>query len=186
MKRAGFNVLSMANNHMLDYGADGLLETIHHLDSLGINHSGAGDSLSSARREAIVTCNGSKIAFLSYSLTFPKEFYADKDRAGTAPGFRPTLEEDISRARASADYVVVSFHWGQELAVMPKKYQVTAARLAVDAGADIVIGHHPHVLQGIEHYKNALIFYSLGNFAFGSLSKSCDRSIIVRITLTKE
>lgn len=183
LKRAGFTVLTLANNHMLDYGEQGLLETLHHLDTQGIKHSGAGKTLSAARREAFVTCNDRTIAFLSYSLTFPEEFYAGSSRAGTAPAYPPYYEKDIARAKAKADFVVVSFHWGQELATLPKQYQVLTARNAVNAGADLIIGHHPHVLQGIEQYKNALIFYSLGNFAFGSWSKSSDRSIIARITL---
>ncbi len=81
--------------------------------------------------------------------------------------------------------MIVSFHWGQEGAATPKRYQVLTARRAVEAGADLVIGHHPHVLQGIESYRNGLIFYSLGNFAFGSLSRNSDRSIIARITLDR-
>jgi poly-gamma-glutamate capsule biosynthesis protein CapA/YwtB (metallophosphatase superfamily) len=183
LKRAGFSVLTLANNHILDFGSDGLRETIHHLDRQGILHSGAGETLAEARREALVTSSGVKIAFLAYSLTFPPEFYAGDGRAGTAPGYRPYYLEDIARARGVADYVVVSFHWGEEKAILPKSYQVTTAHRAVDAGADLVLGHHPHVLQGIERYRNAVIFYSLGNFAFGSLSSSSDRSVIARITL---
>lgn len=182
LKRAGFSILTLANNHMLDFGSDGLRETIYNLDQQGIQHSGAGETLAMARREALVNCNGGKIAFLAYSLTYPEEFYAGDKRAGTAPGFRPYYQEDIARARTVADYVVVSFHWGTEKAAMPKKYQIAAAHRAVDAGADVVLGHHPHVLQGIEHYKGAVIFYSLGNYAFGSRSSSA-RSVIARVTL---
>lgn len=185
LKRAGFTVLTLANNHMLDYGVGGLLETIYYLDKLGIKHSGAGNSLAEARREAMIDCNGHRIAFLSYSLTYPAQFFAASRRAGTAPGYPSYVQKDISRVRANADYVVVSFHWGKEGAALPKRYQVISARKAVEAGADLVIGHHPHVLQGIESYRNGLIFYSLGNFAFGSLSRSSDRSIIARITLDK-
>jgi len=183
LKRAGFSILTLANNHILDFGSSGLRETLRHLDRQGILHSGAGETLAAARREALVTSNGVKIAFLAYSLTFPPDFYAGDGRAGTAPGYRPYYLEDIARARGVADYVVVSFHWGEEKSILPKSYQVTAAHRAVDAGADLVLGHHPHVLQGIERYKNAVIFYSLGNFAFGSLSSSSDRSVIARITL---
>ena len=183
LKRAGFSILTLANNHILDFGSSGLRETLHHLDRQGIFHSGAGETLAEARREALVTSSGVKIAFLAYSLTFPSEFYAGDGRAGTAPGYHPYYLEDIARARGVADYVVVSFHWGEEKAILPKSYQVNAAHRAVDAGADLVLGHHPHVLQGIERYKNAVIFYSLGNFAFGSLSSSADRSVIARITL---
>jgi poly-gamma-glutamate capsule biosynthesis protein CapA/YwtB (metallophosphatase superfamily) len=183
LKRAGFSVVTLANNHMMDFGKPALLETIRHLDRNGILHAGAGLSLSAARQQALVQVKGARIAFLAYSLTFPKEFYATLDRAGTAPGWPDYFTEDIARAKASADYVVVSFHWGSEGATSPSPYQTAAARAAVDAGADVVLGHHPHVLQGIERYKKGVILYSLGNFAFGSLSRSASRSVIARIVL---
>ena len=183
LKRAGFSILTLANNHMMDFGNTGLRETLHHLDLQGIAHSGAGDSLAMARRETLFNRNGKKIAFLAYSLTYPEEYFAAPSRAGTAPGYPPYVLRDIARAKAVADYVVVSFHWGTEKALVPKTYQVRTAHLAVDAGADLVLGHHPHVLQGIERYRNGVIFYSLGNFAFASQSNSSDRSIIARITL---
>ena len=93
------------------------------------------------------------------------------------------MRDDIVRSRGFSDYVVVSFHWGAELAKLPKPYQQRAAHEAIDAGADLVLGHHPHVLQGIERYRGKAILYSLGNFAFGSVSSSADRSMIARITL---
>lgn len=183
LKRAGFTVLTLANNHMMDYGDGGLRETLEHLDSHGIAYTGAGASLGEARREATVRVKGKRIAFLAYSLTYPEEFFAGNGRAGTAPGYDVHCREDIARARKGADYVVVSFHWGAERADAPKPYQVSAARRAIDAGADVVVGHHPHVLQGIEHYRGGVIFYSLGNFAFGSRSPHADRSIIARVRL---
>jgi poly-gamma-glutamate capsule biosynthesis protein CapA/YwtB (metallophosphatase superfamily) len=126
---------------------------------------------------------GVKIAFLAYSLTLPAEFFSAADHAGTAPGYPAYFRNDIFRAKASADYVVVSFHWGQEGSVTPHPNQVAAAHAAIDAGADVVLGHHPHVLQGIERYKQGVIFYSLGNFVFGSAGSFADRSAIARIIL---
>lgn len=183
LKRAGFSILTLANNHMMDFGAYGLDETLRHLDRENIHHAGAGVNLASARKPALVTVRDKKIAFLAYSLTLPEEFYAQADRAGTAPGFAPLYVEDIMKAKAFADYVVVSFHWGAEKSVTPKPYQILAAHRSIDAGADLVIGHHPHVLQGIELYKKGVIFYSLGNFAFGCLSSGSDTSVIARIIL---
>ena len=183
LKRAGFTVLTLANNHTMDFGRPALLETLRHLDRNGLFHAGAGPSLAAAREQALVQVKGTKVAFLAYSLTFPKEFYATGNRAGTAPGWPCYVSKDIARAKAAADYVVVSFHWGTEGATSPSPYQTAAARAAVDAGADVVLGHHPHVLQGIERYKEGIILYSLGNFAFGSLSHSAGRSVIARITL---
>ncbi|HEY6872299.1 MAG TPA: CapA family protein [Geobacteraceae bacterium] len=183
LKRAGFSVVTLANNHVMDFGEPALRETLRHLDANGIFHAGAGPSLASARQPALIRTGGATIAFLAYSLTFPAEFYATPDRAGTAPGYPGYFRADIARAKASADYVVVSFHWGSEGATSPRPYQIAAAHAAIDAGADVVLGHHPHVLQGIERYGKGIILYSLGNFAFGSASRTAGRSVIARITL---
>jgi len=183
LRNAGFNHLSLANNHILDFGPGALNETIAALDRLGITHAGAGADLSMARKGAIVSVSGVTVALLAYSLTYPAEFYAGNDRAGTAPGRESYFTTDIARAKQSADYVIVSFHWGAECAEFPRDYQKSTARKAIDAGADVILGHHPHVLQGIEFYKSGVIFYSLGNFAFASRSRKADRSMIARITL---
>ncbi|RNC66028.1 MAG: CapA family protein [Desulfuromonadales bacterium] len=184
LKRAGFSVLTLANNHMMDYGEEGLKDTLATLSRHGIAHTGAGASLADARRETMVGVRGKRVALLAYSLTYPAEFYAGANRAGTAPGYAAHVREDIRRVRTEADYVVVSFHWGAERAEFPKQYQVEAARQAIDAGADAIIGHHPHVLQGIEFYRGKPILYSLGNFAFGSRSAAADRSAMARLTLS--
>lgn len=183
LKRAGFSVLTLANNHIMDFGEPALLETIHNLDSNGILSAGAGHTLPAARQKTVLQVKGAKVAFLAYSVTLPVEFFAAAGHSGTAPGYPHYYKDDIAQAKASADYVIVSFHWGLEGASMPHLSQVATARSAIDAGADVVLGHHPHVLQGIERYKKGIIFYSLGNFAFGSFSPSADRSIIARITM---
>jgi poly-gamma-glutamate capsule biosynthesis protein CapA/YwtB (metallophosphatase superfamily) len=183
LRKAGFAVVTLANNHIMDFGPTALRETLAHLDKAGVAHTGAGDSLAAARQETVITIGEKRIAFLAYSFTFPTEFYATPNSPGTAPGYPLYYQEDIARARASSDHVIVSFHWGSEHATVPHPYQVAVARAAIDAGADAVIGHHPHVLQGIEWYKKGIIFYSLGNFAFGTASRSTDRSVIARVIL---
>ncbi len=183
LQRAGFTTITLANNHILDFGPQALFETIAHLERQGLGHAGAGTDLAAARREAVQTVNGRRVAVLAYSVTRPTEFFAGFDRPGTAPGWAQFFAEDIVRAKSRADYVVVSFHWGGELETKPKPYQVTAARQAIDAGADVIIGHHSHVLQGIERYGSGVIFYSLGNFAFASRTRHADRSVIARIVL---
>ena len=182
LKSAGFTHLSLANNHILDFGAEGLKETLAALDANSIIYSGAGMNLASARTAGMIELKGVKVAFLSYSLTYPAEFFAGAEKAGTAPGYASFFTADITEAKKEADCVIVSFHWGGEGEDTPKPYQVSAAHRAVDAGANIVIGHHPHVLQGIETYNNGVIFYSLGNFAFGSTSSTAAVSMIARIT----
>lgn len=186
LARAGFDAVAMANNHMMDYGAVPLDETIRILDSLGIAHSGAGRNLGEARRPAIVERNGIRVAFLSYSKVYPAEFWATSKRAGVAPGEKGYLAEDIAATKKRADLVVVSVHWGAELMDNPKQYQRDLAHLAIDSGADLVLGHHPHVLQGMEVYKGRLIAYSLGNFAFGSQSRKCTESVMLEVRLARK
>lgn len=169
---AGYDYVSLANNHMMDFGPLALQETLQVLKEKGIAYSGAGMNLAEARRCAYLTARGVRFAFLSFSNTFPTEFYAGTSRPGTAPGYPNYIKADVAEASKRADIVVVSFHWSGELYTDPKQYQIDYAKLAIDNGADIVIGHHPHVLQGIQVYKGKYIAYSLGNFLFGTYSSS--------------
>ena len=183
IRAAGFNLVTLANNHSMDFGGEALAETLQHLSDNGIAWIGAGKNLSEARKMVLYTIKGKKIAFLGYSLTQPVEFFAGQNRPGTAPGYEKLVIADIASARSQADYIIVSFHWGKEATGTVQAYQRNAAHKAIEAGADIIIGHHPHILQGIERYENGVIFYSLGNFIFASRSKSADVSAIIRLKL---
>jgi len=162
-----------------------LAETMEHLKNAGIAWIGAGENLAEARKMALYTIKGKRIAFLGYSLTQPVEFFAGKNRPGTTPGYKEYFVEDIMRARQQADYVIVSFHWGTEGRSDVQPYQQTVAHTAIDAGADVIIGHHPHVLRGIEKYKAGIIFYSLGNFTFASKGASADAGALVRLRFSE-
>ena len=179
---AGIRVVALANNHILDFGPPALQDTLTLLAENGILHSGAGMDLEDARAPAMLRAGGRTIAFLSYSLTFPVEFYASAGRPGTAPGYKDFVRADIEKVRPKADLVVVSFHWGAELMTTAKDYQRELGRLAIDWGADLVLGHHPHVLQELELYRGRLIAYSLGNFVFGSESSRTNDSMILLCT----
>ena len=183
LSAARFNLVTLANNHSMDFGSAALAETCQHLSDNGIAWIGAGENLSEARKMALYTIKGKKIAFLGYSLTQPIEFFARQNSPGTAPGYEKMVTADVARARSQADYVIVSFHWGKEAIGTVQSYQRIAAHKAIEAGADVIIGHHPHILQGIERYKNGIIFYSLGNFTFASKSKTADVSAIIRLKL---
>ena len=172
IKNAGFDVLTLANNHIMDYGPAGLQDTMSILDKAGIKHTGAGKNSKAARTPVIVKIKNKKIAFLAYSLVFPEEYYATDDSSGTAQGVFDNIKSDIKNISKHADIIIISFHWGEEKMKYPKEYQVQLAHLAIDNGASLVIGHHPHVIQGVEKYKNGLIFYSLGNFVFGSFGQA--------------
>ena len=179
---AGIRVVSLANNHSMDFGPLALQDTMAALNESNILFTGAGMDLNDARAPAIVKIKGRTLAFLSYSLTFPLEFFASAGRPGTAPGYADFVKADIEKVRPSADIVVVSFHWGAELMTAAKDYQIELGRQAIDWGADLVLGHHPHVLQDIELYKGRLIVYSLGNFVFGSESDRTNWSMILLLT----
>lgn len=172
LKEAGVDIVTLANNHSVDYGMVGLQNTISALDQYGIAHVGAGETLSKAREAVILTKNGLKIGFLGYSLTYPEEYWADSEHGGTAFAHEKHLREDIRALKSRADIIIVSFHWGRELSLDLRPYQTRIGHLAIDEGAALVLGHHPHIMQGIELYKKGLIIHSLGNFVFGSYSKS--------------
>jgi len=182
LKAAGIRVVTLANNHILDFGPQALQDTLTLLNENGILHAGAGMDLNDAREPALLKVGERTIAFLSYSLTFPVEFYASAGRPGTAPGYKEFVKKDIQKARSQADLVVVSFHWGAELMTSAKDYQQALGRLSVNWGADLVLGHHPHILQELEIYHGRLIAYSLGNFVFGSESDRTNSSIILLCT----
>lgn len=185
LKAAGFTAFTVANNHMLDYGADGLADTFAALDAAGVHWVGAGIDLAAARRPVFMRVNGCTVALLGYSLTLPGNFFAGAGKAGTAFGHEQHVRTDVAQARKQADIVLVSFHWGQEGKTALRDYQKRLGHAAIDAGADAVLGHHPHILQGIEHYKRGVIFYSLGNFVFGSYSKDAKRSAIAQLAFNR-
>lgn len=172
LTHAGFDLLSVANNHALDYDLENFAETLALLRQAGIDPVGGGAHLDAARRPVIREVAGLRFVFLgysqfthlAYSWEYPLRFAATADRAGVAPLDEALLAEDIPRARALADAVVVTVHWGVEGQDHPAPGQVRLARRMVDLGADLVLGHHPHAVQGFEVYNGGFIAYSMGNF----------------------
>jgi poly-gamma-glutamate synthesis protein (capsule biosynthesis protein) len=180
-------VLSVANNHSLDCGAQGLTDTIASLRSEGIHAVGGGPSLADAQRPVIMPVNGLRIAVVAFS-----EFSAIRQVPGAtiSPATVPSVRETVSRAAKQADVVVASFHWGIEGQQTPTDHQRALARAAVASGAILVIGSHPHVLQGLEwlparHGRRALVAYSLGNFVFDSRRQEMNRTAILRVTFER-
>lgn len=182
LNEGNIRVVTLANNHSMDFGPLALKDTLAILDEHGILYTGAGLDLDDARSPAVLRIKGKTVAFLSYSLTFPLEFFASANRPGTAPGYAEYIKADIEKVRPMANIVVVSFHWGAELMTAAKDYQIELGRQAIDWGADVVLGHHPHVLQELEVYRGRLIAYSLGNFVFGSESNRTNFSMILLLT----
>jgi len=160
LKDAGFNILCLANNHIMDYGPLALYDTMSVLEKYGISHVGAGKNLEEACKPLIYKLKGLKIAFLA----FTDAYSAKKRRPGCCPVDPNFIQKQIRVVKRTADLVVVSFHTGIEYIDYPDRGTISLFRGAVDAGASLVLGHGPHVVQGLEIYSNALICYSLGNF----------------------
>jgi poly-gamma-glutamate synthesis protein (capsule biosynthesis protein) len=169
----GIDIVTIANNHVFDYGKEGLFDTISYLDSSGVKHVGAGRDYREAYRPVLFHIRGRTIGFLGY-YGGGEAPGAGKNRPGVARRDLPRVRDAILALKNTlhADYIVVNLHWGTEKARFPDNEQSAFARNVIDAGADAVIGHHPHVLQGIERYHDGVIAYSLGNFIFGGNSRS--------------
>jgi poly-gamma-glutamate capsule biosynthesis protein CapA/YwtB (metallophosphatase superfamily) len=202
IKAAGFGVVSFAGNHCMDWGREAFFDTLENLKGQGIAVIGVGENIQAARQAAIIEKNGTRIAFLAYNTILPQCYWAETDRPGCTPLRAVTVYEqiehdqpgtpcrihsapqqkdllamaaDIEAAKKSADVVIVSMHWG--IHFVPAQladYQREMAHTAVDHGADLILGHHPHILKGIEVYRGKVIFYSLGNFAIEQPSAFMD------------
>jgi len=182
---AGIDVVSLANNHAVDFGRAALLDTIARLDQAGVNHAGAGADAQAAAAPTLLITPAGVVAFLAYTEIIHPGFPATADRAGVNPATnREKLLAAIASANEKADFVVVSFHWGTEYTTQPSREQRRLAHEAVDAGADLILGHHPHVLQGLEIYRERLIAYSLGDFVWDHHSRETGETVVLRVSLT--
>jgi poly-gamma-glutamate capsule biosynthesis protein CapA/YwtB (metallophosphatase superfamily) len=181
---AGLDVVSLANNHSLDFGVDAFGDTLRTARRLGLRTVGGGGDLGTARRPAYLEAGGLRIAFLGYSDVRPLGFTAAAGVPGTAPAFRELIEPDVARARRSADVVVVWFHWGEERQTWPNGQQQALAAAALNAGATVVLGAHPHVLQPISRpSRRRLVAWSLGNFVFPAHSSGTEQTGVLLIQL---
>jgi len=167
-RRAGIDVLTLANNHVLDFGPEALLETILVLKNNDILYTGAGGNAQEALEPVILERNGLKVGIVAFSLVVPwLQWVAGPNTPGINSGYHyEQVYNSVRELDKETDLVIVSLHWGTELADKPTLQQQELARKLIDLGADVVVGHHPHVLQGLEIYKQGLIAYSLGNFIF--------------------
>ncbi len=170
LANAGFTVFNLANNHTFDQGPKGLAETCFYMDSLELGFVGAGRWAAEAKRPLVIEKHEVRVAFLAYTTVLNIGGNSDDPGRPRVNTFDlSTAKEDLSRIRDSVDFVVVSLHWGAEYINEPTSQQVAIAHGLCDAGADLVLGHHPHVLGPVEEYSAAdgrkcVIAYSLGNF----------------------
>lgn len=182
LSELGVDIVTLANNHMLDFGRGPLTETLNTLDQAGIAHVGAGENIDEAKALKTFEMDGRTIGFLGASRVIPEHSWnASSGSSGLFTTYdAAALAEQIQKAEESCDFTVVYVHWGIEKNTQPEEYQKTLARQYIDAGADAVIGAHPHVLQGIEFYQGKPIFYSLGNFIF---SNGAYETMLVELTV---
>ena len=161
---AQFDVMSFANNHIMDHGKAGFSRTLDLMSKHNIVSVGAGATLYDSRQAAIIKRNNLKVGFLAFSDNWGQ--ISGNRNPGATEAVAKYMISDIRTLKKEADIVIVSLHMGIEFTPYPSPFQVKISREAVDAGANVIIGHHPHVLQGFEVYHGSLIFYSLGNFVF--------------------
>lgn len=184
LQELGVDIVSLANNHTLDYGKDALTDTFETLDHLGILYAGAGDSVERAEELQVIEANGKKFGFLAVSRVIPT---GDWKVENSAPGLfscydDTRLIELVEEAQEECDFLTVFAHWGGEYEAYPVSHQTKIAGRCVQAGADLIVGSHSHCLQSMEYMDGTPVFYSLGNFIFG---RSIDRSAAVEVTIDK-
>ena len=181
MNEMGIDIVTLANNHILDFGPEGITDSIAALNEAGIKYVGAGEDLEEAKKLEIMEVGGRKIGFLGTSRVYmATSWAAGENHPGVFSTYDPTLPiEEIKKADELVDDLVVYVHWGVERETTPKDYQRVMGKQYIDAGADIVIGSHPHVLQPLEYYNDKPIMFSMGNFVFGSSIPSTELLKIV-------
>lgn len=184
LKDAGFDVVSLANNHMFDCEKNGILSTVEFLKKEKIKFTGAGKTDKYALIPATIDSKNIRVGFLAFS-AYPMSWVAVR-KGDPSIAFYDSAEaaEAVGKLKQKADLVVVSMHWGDEYHKKPNSSQIRIAHQLIDAGADLVLGHHPHVLQEIEEYNGGVIVYSLGNFVFDQKKKETKKSIIFKAKLS--
>ena len=181
---AGFDALILANNHIFDWGRGALSDTVTLLRGAGIHTIGAGRNKEEANRAFIIDIKRTKVAIVAYTGLYPGSFIAHGDVPGISQASDESMVATVKDLRAKADVVVVAMHWGEEYETHPNANQKRIGRMLIDAGADVVVGTHPHVVQEVERYKNGWIAYSLGNFVFDqNFSNEVRRGAILRMVL---
>lgn len=187
LKGAGINIVSLANNHMGDWGINAFIDTLARLKENEILYTGGGINKKEAEQPIIIEKYGMKIGYLAFSDVGPNGMASDENTAGILLANNPRFKEIISTAEKQVDYLIVAFHFGEEYKTIHNKRQENLAHAAIDNGAKIIIGTHPHVMQDVEVYKDGFIAYSLGNFIFDQyFSTDTMQGMLLEIKLNRD
>lgn len=187
LKNSGFKVVSVANNHAFDYKLGAFTDTLANLKTAGIAYTGGGNNFDEAHNGATMEINGLKTTFLAYTDLLPSSTAATANQAGIAYLDEAQMVKDIETAKTKSDLVIVSFHWGQEYQTKSNAHQQKIAAAAVAAGADLIIGHHPHVAQEIGEMNGVTVAYSLGNFIFDqNFSPETKNALILNVKIANK
>lgn len=180
LRQAGFNVMALANNHMMQHGRAAVEETLQLLKEVQIAATGIEAADIGVENFAIQTVKGARVGFLAYNFRPPQYFV---DPPIDVAGSEERILVDVERYRERVDFLVLALHWGEEFVNRPSGEQVRLGRKLIDAGASAILGHHPHMVQGIESYRGRVIAYSLGDFVFDLWQQRLRDSMVLRLTL---
>jgi hypothetical protein len=178
LNRLDIDMVFLANNHSMDYGKEGLSETIQNLTTKGILHVGAGNTIEDAYKPKIIHSKNNSLRIVSANAIGEQRLFATKNSPGAAPYSVPVLSKIPDNSK---DFHILSLHWGIEYNPEPTKEQIAGARKLISSGFQVVVGHHPHIPQGVEKYNDGLILYSLGNFLFGSRNQYLNHNLAVML-----
>lgn len=184
LQAAGVDVVSLANNHIWDWGKEALIDTVNRLEEAGIATLGAGKDKKTANAGKVFKINGTRVGFLAYTDLYPGGLAATEENPGVSVWSRDQILSDIKRLKAESDLLFVSWHSGTEYEKNPDTQQKETYKWLVESGVDLVVGHHPHVIQPVEEYGGGWIVYSLGNFIFDQyFSKETMEGMVLEVSI---
>ncbi|HRH33350.1 MAG TPA: AmmeMemoRadiSam system protein B [bacterium] len=184
LKNAGFTVVSVANNHAFDYGVEAFTDTLTNLKSVGIAYAGGGENFTQASGGARLNIHGIQVTVLAFTDLLSRKWGATNEQAGVSYLDKQEMINSIAAAKKTSDLVIVSFHWGREYETQSNGRQKEFAQAAVEAGASLIVGHHPHVAQEMSKINNVVVAYSLGNFIFDqNFSKETNTGLLLKVEI---
>ena len=187
LANSSIDLVNLANNHALDYGQEGFIDTMNLLDTAGIQYVGGGRKIDKAISAKIIEVKNKKIGFLAFNAVVPSRTWLATDkRAGQVSMYPYEVDKRlayIKEIKSQVDYLILSIHWQGLSNHKNEKDYINAAHKLIDAGVDVVVGTHPHLMQATEYYKDGIIFYSLGNFIFPNMGGRADKAAIIQLEI---